>query len=95
MVAPIYDGLFAQSVTPLLRTLRFNVFEHWLALLWASTISARALLSGAKDIRFRSASVNVPRIGHRCAAHLLLVQKHQKSMRGENLQLVNILSIYK
>ena len=42
----------------------------------ASTISARALVSGAKDIRFRSASqsVNVPRIGYRCAAHFLLVQ---------------------
>ena len=67
-----------------LRTLRSNVFEHWWALLWASAISARALVSGAKDIRFRSISFNVPRIGHRCAAHFLLVRKHPQSMRGEN-----------
>ena len=40
----------------------------------------------AGHIRFRSDSVNVPRFGHRCAAHFLIVQKHQKSMRGENFR---------
>ena len=35
-----------------LRRLRSNVYEHWWALLWAPSISARALVSGAKTSEF-------------------------------------------